>query len=192
MLANCTYGPGSLGCALSHIEMWKKAVEEETPLTVMEDDVRCIPDFYDRAGSVLDVLGDDWDIILWGYLFKPLFMWLDLGLAKAKLSPYDARSAEAFSNLGPALAPSVPIRIAHVFGLQAYSVSPMGARRLLSECLPLRAQHIRFPGTEIVVQDSGIDCATCRVYPEMKAFVCIPPLAIHDDDGDSIRLRTGG
>ena len=36
--ADCPYGNGALGCALSHIELWKKAYAEDRAVTVFEDD----------------------------------------------------------------------------------------------------------------------------------------------------------
>jgi hypothetical protein len=75
----------------------------------------------------------------------------------------------------------------------AYSVSPKGARSLLKYCLPLRKRFIPFPGTGIVANDDGIDCVMCGAYSSMQAFVCIPPLVLHDEvqisDRESLNLE---
>ena len=86
-----SYLPGSLGCALSHVGLWKKADVENRIVTIFEDDAICSRNFQEESARVVSLLPTDWDIILWGYLFHPLFMWLDLGFSKAKLQSYDRR-----------------------------------------------------------------------------------------------------
>jgi hypothetical protein len=76
-----------------------------------------------------------------------------------------------------------------VFGLQAYTVSPKGARALLEYCLPLRKRFIPFPGTGVVIEDTGIDCRMCGAYSSMQAFTCVPPLVIPDYEQPSERLE---
>jgi hypothetical protein len=72
----------------------------------------------------------------------------------------------------------------------AYSVSPKGARALLDYCLPLRGERlIPFPGTGVVIKDTGIDCAVNGAFISMQAFVCVPPLVLHDDEDASVRLE---
>ena len=66
---DCPYLPGSLGCALSHLDLWKQAASLERVVTVMEDDVICSRQFDSESARVRSMLPPDWDIILWGYLF---------------------------------------------------------------------------------------------------------------------------
>jgi GR25 family glycosyltransferase involved in LPS biosynthesis len=181
------YLPGSLGCALSHISLWKKAVSENKVVTVMEDDVACSFAFEEEARRVLSQLPDDWDLIKWGANFYPNFLWMDFGFSKAKLEFYDRRYlTDQIAFQRKRFAPSA-IRIAHSFGLQAYSVSPKGARALIDHCLPLHRRLIPFPSTNVVIEDIGIDSAMCGAYASMQAFLCIPPLAIPDQDQVSDR-----
>ena len=35
------YTPGALGCALSHVALWKKAVSQNKSITIFEDDIIC-------------------------------------------------------------------------------------------------------------------------------------------------------
>ena len=182
------YFPGSLGCALSHLGLWKKADVQNRIVTIFEDDVICSRNFKEEFARVTSLLPADWDVILWGYCFHPLFMWLDLGFSKAKLQSYDRRFEGNYENFQFESFSSAPVRIAHVFGTMAYSVSPKGARALLERCLPLRKRLIPFPGTGVVVDDTGIDCSMCAAYSSMQAFVCIPPLVIHDQAQMSDRV----
>ncbi|MGX5805674.1 glycosyltransferase family 25 protein [Bradyrhizobium sp. Arg314] len=187
--ADCPYGSGSLGCALSHIDLWKLAISENRPITIFEDDVYASLDFFKERDLLMSNATPDWDVIKWGFIFDPLFLWLDFGFSKAKLEFYE-RSANRYPTRfqGAHLSRSL-VRIAHSFGLQAYSVTPKGARILLDNCLPLRKRTISFPGAGVTIEDTGIDCAMCAAYSSMQAFACIPPLVIPDPDQTSDRIR---
>ena len=184
------YGPGSLGTALSHIALWEKAVSENRTVTVFEDDVVCSFDFKDEADRILETLPSDWDFVQWGFVFSPLFAWLDLGVANAKLEFYNRRF-EGGNVLGFRSQKFArwPHRLAHTFGTQAYSVSAKGAGLLLRHCLPLKKRFVDFPGAGVVIDDVGIDCTMCSAYPSMQAFVCIPPLVIQDHTQSSARIE---
>jgi GR25 family glycosyltransferase involved in LPS biosynthesis len=184
------YSPGSLGCSLSHMNLWKKAVSENRVVTVFEDDAVCSENFGKESTDLVSRLPEDWDIVLWGFDFWPKFAWLDFGLAKAKLEFYGDRSLlEDYSRFQAAKLPRSPVRIAHVLGVQAYSISPKGARALLEYCLPIRKRFIPFPGTNVAIKDEVIDCAMCGAYSSMQAFACFPPLVIQDCQQASDRVK---
>ncbi|HTT75030.1 MAG TPA: glycosyltransferase family 25 protein, partial [Candidatus Binataceae bacterium] len=85
------YGPGALGCAMSHLRLWEMAASQDKSITIFEDDVIVSYQFEKKALEVLSNMPDDWAIIQWGYLFHPLFLWVNLGISKAKLLGYGAR-----------------------------------------------------------------------------------------------------
>jgi GR25 family glycosyltransferase involved in LPS biosynthesis/2-polyprenyl-3-methyl-5-hydroxy-6-metoxy-1,4-benzoquinol methylase len=182
------YSPGSIGCALSHIGLWKKAVAEQRVINVFEDDVVCAPTFGERAAEVVAQIPAEWDIILWGFNYDPLFVWLDLGFSRAKLEFYNRIWSGSSGEFATAAFASVPMKIAHCFGTLGYSITPRGAGILLEHCIPLRNQLIPFPGTDIVIDDTGIDCSMCGAYPSMQAFACLPPLVLHDNAQSSDRI----
>ncbi|MFO1061421.1 MAG: glycosyltransferase family 2 protein [Dongiaceae bacterium] len=189
--ADLDYTPGALGCALSHVALWRKAVAENTAITIFEDDALATLGFDEKSRAVLATLPQDWDVIHWGYHYRPLYLWVDLEFAKAKLECYAPRFfGDDIDGFQAASLSSKAVRLAHCFGTFAYSISPKGARRLLESCLPLRRRMIPFPGAGIVNQDLGIDTAMCAAYGSMQAFVAIPPLALHDDRLASIRLES--
>ena len=186
------YAPGSLGCALSHVGLWKKAVEQNKIVTIFEDDAICSLFFNEESEKILSILPEDWDIVQWGANFHPLFMWLDFEFSKAKLEFYDrSYSKDTLAFQRTRYSPS-PVRIAHSFGLMAYSVSPKGARAVIEYCLPLKNRVIAFPGTGVAIKDTGIDCPMCGAYGSMQAFTCLPPLVVHDDEQTSDRIEAGG
>ncbi|WP_027145228.1 glycosyltransferase family 2 protein [Mesorhizobium sp. WSM3626] len=185
--SDCPYPPGTLGCALSHINLWKLSDTENKTITIFEDDARSSFRFIDESTNIISNAPNNWDIIQWGYLTDPFFLWLDFGFSKAKLDFYDRRYTNRTALFQSEKFARSLIKVEHSFGLQAYTITPRGARILLEKCLPLRSRLIPFPGTAVVLNDTGIDCAMCAAYGSMQAFLCIPPLVVHDDDEASDR-----
>jgi GR25 family glycosyltransferase involved in LPS biosynthesis len=186
--ADLTYSRGAIGCALSHIGLWKRAVSENRFTTIFEDDVVASRDFQMDVENVLRIVSGDWDIIQWGYNFDPLFAWVDFGFAKANLRFYDTQVSSIESGYYEKPISSHPHKLMHSFGLQAYTVSPEGAAKLLETCLPLTKRTVTFPGTGPTSDDCGIDVAMNLAYPQMKGFICLPPSVVHDDGVESDRL----
>ena len=55
---------GQVGCALSHIGLWKRMIAEQTPVAlIMEDDARWQPDFW-RIAEQLPAIEWHWDAVL--------------------------------------------------------------------------------------------------------------------------------
>lgn len=50
------YGGGTLGCALSHIELWRAASELERSITIFEDDAVTIENFAEQADAIVKSL----------------------------------------------------------------------------------------------------------------------------------------
>lgn len=188
--SDCPYPPGTLGCALSHINLWKLSASENKTMTIFEDDVRSSFRFMEESANILSQAPADWDIIQWGWIFDPSFVWLDFGFTKAKLDFYDRRYTNRTALFQSEKFSRSLIKVEHSFGLQAYTVTPRGARILLEKCLPLQRRLIPFPGTAVVLDDTGIDCAMCAAYGSMQAFLCMPPLVILDDEQPSDRVAT--
>jgi glycosyl transferase family 25 len=183
-----SYGNGQVGCALSHIVMWRKAIETNSMVTVTEDDVVLARNFLSAQESLVDALPKDWGIVHWGWNFgRSVWAEIPEGVAKSTLQ-FDQdelrKNMEAFHNLQ---VPHAPVRLRHRFGTMAYSVSPAGARFLLDSRLPMTAKLVGFPGFGIGVHNRGIDCLMNGAYPQMKAYVCMPALAVSENRQESSR-----
>ena len=93
------YSDGTLGCAVSHMKLWEMAASQDRSLTIFEDDIVVSLNFEARAREILAAVPVDWDFIQWGVLFNPLFVWVDLGVSKARLERYGTRNYAAASDL---------------------------------------------------------------------------------------------
>lgn len=185
-----TYNDGELGCALSHIKLWRRALKDQSVVTIVEDDAILARNFRSAQESILKELPADWGIVLWGWNFNSL-VWTEIpeGVAPALLKfDQDAlcENIEVFRNSH--VEPSA-FRLLHAFGTVGYSVSPSGAKELLDTCLPLSSMRIVLDADGHSIPNNGIDCAMNRVYPLMKSYVCIPPLVASENRAETSSTR---
>jgi glycosyl transferase family 25 len=176
------YTDSNLGCALSHIRLWRRAVKENRVLTIAEDDARFSRAFPRAHERILQGLPNDWGCILWGWNFDALLE-IDLieGVTRSILRlDQDALRAniDAFQNAEIAAS---PFRLHHGFGLMGYSVSPSGARTMLDICVPLSEVQIEFGEGRPTLRNGAIDSMVNAVYPRIKAYVCVPPLVVSEN-----------
>jgi hypothetical protein len=64
-----TYSPGALGCAMSHVALWKRGLASDAMITIAEDDAAFHSQFQRHAADVMAKLPAEWDLILWGWNF---------------------------------------------------------------------------------------------------------------------------
>jgi len=177
--AQLRYSDGNLGCALSHRRLWEYALRNDTALTVFEDDAILNRHFARRSAALLDGLPGDWDFVLWGWNFDTVLV-VDFlpGISHAivncnqdslrgQLNAYRERDFEVVAH---------PLVCA--FGTLAYSLSPLGARKLLEASRPLRPFNLLFGGPSCTVAHTSIDIMLIAQYPKMRSFACFPPLAV--------------
>lgn len=185
------YAAGSLGCAVSHVALWKEAVRRSEAITVAEDDAIFSRHFEPHMHSLLANIRD-WDFILWSASLR-CYAWLDAlpGGTGARLEFFSGEVMTHVQDFQEAETEPVLLRAHHLLGLVCYSVSPNGARALLDWCLPIRPMIIDFAGFGLRLNNAGIDCIMNGVMPSLKAYVCLPPLAISDErPEESVRINT--
>jgi GR25 family glycosyltransferase involved in LPS biosynthesis len=185
------WGPGTIGCAMSHVMLWELAAEGNGA-TIFEDDVVLPHRFRTRASEVLAGLPKDWDFILWGCLLNPGFAWVDLGDTRVRLHCYgEARhkDADGLRGFQEQDGPRTAVKLLHAFGHHAYSVSAKGARAALDYLLPMRSRQIVFPDAGVRITAKTKDVDLCGLYPSIKAFLCLPNLALPGPHG-SVRELT--
>ncbi len=172
------YTPGAIGCALSHIALWRRTVAANKPATICEDDANFNKDFMRFAGEAVTKLAGKFDLILWGWNFDSVLTF-DLWGISSCTAMFDANQMlsgiERFKtiNFTPTL-----YGLQRAYGCVCYTISPKGASTLLSRGLPLRPMEVFFPGLNKMMPNTGIDVVMSSLYPQMIALVSFPPLVL--------------
>jgi len=189
---NLDYAAGSLGCAISHVTLWREAVARHKVITVAEDDAIFSHQFERHTKSLLSNVRADWDFILWSASLR-CYAWLDAlpGGTGARLEFFSGEVMTHVADFQEAEIEPALLRAHYLLGTVCYSVSPRGARALLDWCLPIRPMIVDFAGFGLRLNNAGIDCLMNGVMPSLKAYVCLPPLVISDErPEESVRINT--
>ncbi len=184
------YTKGALGCALSHRALWDAAISGGQPLMLCEDDAIFNRRFEATATALVDrSLPGDWDIVLWGYNFDE-YIQIDMlpGVSRAVMQFDQAAMRGAIAQFQDSAIVPLLFPLHRALGCPAYSISSKGARLLRDHCFPLRELTLALPGRR-VVRGRGIDIAMNEAYPRLKAFACVPPLVITENDHDISTTR---
>ena len=173
------YSNGALGCALSHLFFWEAAVSQRETITVVEDDAVLHRRFAEHSHELTSRLPPTWDIVVWGWNFDSILM-LDLlpGISPC-VSMFDQaglrQHVDAYQELP--FQPSA-FRLLRCFGTVGYTITPAGASKLKDLALPLATFEIPIPMISPKFPNTGIDVVMNRAYPQLEAFVSLPPLAV--------------
>jgi GR25 family glycosyltransferase involved in LPS biosynthesis len=192
LAADLAYTPGAVGCALSHIALWREAAAGSAPLTICEDDAVLHSSFADVAPRLIGVLPADWDIVVWGWNFDTVLLFDVMPGISPCIAAFDQdqlrRSIDLFQQR-----PANPraYRLLQSFGTIGYTVSPAGARMLLARCLPLRPLTITVPRIVSDLPNTGIDIVMNTVYPKSRAFVSFPPMVVTRNDKAASTVQSG-
>ncbi len=172
------YTAGALGCAMSHLALWRRTVASGKPLTICEDDAHFNKDFPRFAGEAVAKLANKFDFILWGWNFDSVLVFDLWGIsacaatfnADEMLASVDRFKAQTFN---PTL-----YALQRAYGLVCYTISPKGAATLLERALPLRPMEVFFPGLRKNMPNTGLDVVLSGLYQEINALVSFPPLVL--------------
>ncbi len=173
------YTAGAYGCALSHLSLWAKAIESQVALTIAEDDAVFRSDFHEAQNRLLASIAGEWDIIVWAWNFDSILS-LNImpGISTVVASFNQRQMRSAVDNFVSSRETPALLKLDKCFGTPAYSISPIGAERLMSLCVPFDNYSVFFPGLNRALPNNGIDIALNRYYPSVNSFVCLPPLAV--------------
>jgi GR25 family glycosyltransferase involved in LPS biosynthesis len=190
------YADGALGCALSHLTLWRQVAAGTRALTVCEDDAVFAADFLATANARLAALPQGWDIVLWGWNFDSSLVFQVLPGLPAFLL-HRERPPTAGDLYAAAQAPASPqlFRLNRACGTLAYTVSPKGAAQLLAHCTPLRPLRIPVLEAATTWPNTGIDMMMSAFYAQLQAYVSVPPLAISPNavaNSTTLMVVTGG
>jgi len=172
------YPPGMIGAALSHRALWRRCAEQGKNYLVFEDDAVIRHDAKAMLFPLLRSIGS-WDIVLLGYNFDSVLDFrvsddIDFGGSFSQWYP----TPEQIARFSQSRDPVTLLRLNVALGACAYAVSPSGARNLMQACFPMdnRAVSVRFLDRSF--PSYGLDCMMAVAYRNLRAFVCVPPLAM--------------
>ena len=199
ILSKDFFSPGALGCAMSNIALWDKAIANNQTVTISEDDAIFNYQFEQRADELLKTLPPDWDLIYWGFNFD-MFLCFDMNPG---VSPCVATFDQDQMRAGTAAFQKQSIKpqafkAIWVFGTSCYSISPRGAQVLKSKILPLRPQVVAIPEAKRVpsfgasFRTVGIDNCINAVHRQINSFVCFPPLVVSKNEPEKSTMGRSG
>lgn len=141
---------GVVGCALSHLELWKRLVNSGQEMClILEDDVEFAPSFALKLEEILKTAPPFWDLLFLGHHLQKQFI-------------TDHRDPEKLPTWENMLDYSVPQRKSWV-GTFAYLVSREGAQKLIEFVETQGIQH-------------GVDYLMQLRFPHVSAYGCRPML----------------
>jgi GR25 family glycosyltransferase involved in LPS biosynthesis len=173
------YTAGALGCALSHLAQWNLAAASDRFVTIAEDDAIFHLEFEPLAEKVIASLPPDWDIIQWGWNFDSILAFDLMPGISNSVAVFDQtklrENVAAYMQL-----PVTPVayRLQRSLGTVCQSISPAGATKLLRHCLPIRPMEAFYPILNRSIPNTGIDNMMNELYPQINAYVSLPPLVI--------------
>jgi GR25 family glycosyltransferase involved in LPS biosynthesis len=169
---------GAYGVALSHLALWDKAIQDQTAITVAEDDAILRGDFQAMHPKKLAELPPDWDFVLWGYNFDaPLSLNAMPGISSVVMQFDQAQMRRSVPEFLSCSSEVSLFRLDACFGVPAYSISPAGAAKFKALCFPARNFFLRLAFNQRM-RNTGIDMAMNAVYAKTHSYACFPPLAI--------------
>lgn len=177
------WGKGAIGAGLSHMMLWKKCIELDAPIIVLEDDVFVSDNFLNVLECLPSVEMSTHDFILFGWNFDSVL--------KAELLP----GIEFISLFNPAFPDSSVIRslfssadekklcvLRKALGLPGYLLTPSGATKLLNGIPRFVAEPLCVGRGIPQVPCLTLDAQMNRLYPEMRSYVMVPPVVIAEND----------
>lgn len=104
-------GRGSVGCYLSHVTLWKRCVELNQPILIMEDDINFVDGFMEKLEKISEYLPRD-GLTLFNYQF----------------------------NTRPEKENEYIFKVKHFFGLGFYTITPEFIKKILDFLFPIKYQ----------------------------------------------------
>lgn len=160
---------GVMGCALSHYNLWKQLADsKDSEYLILEDDVKCTPDFLAKFSDIFQHIPKDADLLYLGGVlpqnldaYKTCVEPVNKYIGKLKDNPYCGTTNSFFH-----------------FGTYCYVLTNSGAKKIISIIKKIGISH-------------GIDIMLGNFVNEMKIYVSLPLVATvtQFDDQDFINAN---
>ena len=181
------YSSGAVGCALSHLNLWKKCIEINKPILIMEDDVIVSYEFTKHLDTVMQMLPENWDILQLSYNFDSVLSFNNTSyeVCNGVFGKKNITSTDIETFVQSKIYPTIA-KLNHSFGTSAYVINPKGARILKSKCFPLNNTIVNIPFLNNI-SCFTIDCMMNTVYKDISAYVCILPFVMTPHISDNYK-----
>lgn len=175
-----TFNDPAIGCALSHLTLWQHSININQPVTVIEDDCLLHENFSTLSSDASQKIGD-YDLIQWGWNFEGPIEYMSSGSMGKIKAVFDhallCKSTEYFLTHRES---ALLHKVLFYYGTTCYTISPAGARRLISLLLPFKDFY---PYLNVRFQfNLGLDCSLNYVHPIINSYACIYPIAFTLND----------
>ena len=177
------WSQGAIGSGLSHCLMWRRCLQLNRPICVLEDDVLVASDWQQSCSEALDQAPAETDVLLLGWNLDSVL--------RAEIFP----GVTCISLFEPAF-PSVPqirsvldqqsqrqvVRLHKALGLPGYVVTPRGAQKLLHGLPSFEAEPLMVGRGIPEVPSMTLDAQMNHLYPQLQALVVVPPLVLAENN----------
>jgi len=181
------YTLGAYGCAFSHLSLWERCSVQEEVFHIAEDDAVFRSDLAKHITSTMKKF-PNFDLLYWGYNRDLNFamQFPGFGEVTALFNESSICTEDDLIHFQNNHLPFIFPKVGRVFGTLCYSVSPKGARKLLSTYYPIqpvfksvnwsdglgRNQNYHF-------ENVGVDVATGVILADQyDSYAAFPPLAV--------------
>ncbi|MBL7236474.1 MAG: glycosyltransferase family 25 protein [Komagataeibacter hansenii] len=181
---SCQFTRGAIGSGLAHVALWGLVAKNGTPAHIFEDDAFLCRNFEQESARVIASLPEDWDIILWGNNSDTALQFELLPGITQCVAVFSQDSVRMGINKFRDMdVTSLPLPLTQTFGICGYAISPLGARKMIKNCLPMTTVDIAYSSLGgRVLTATSIDHLMNQYYPTMKAYTSFPPLCLTDND----------
>ena len=180
------WSKGAIGSGLSHCLMWRRCLDLNRTICVLEDDVLVASDWRQRCSEALDQAPKEIDVLLLGWnLDSVLRAEVFSGVACISLFEPAFPSPQQIKTVLDQQSRRRVVRLEKALGLPGYVLTPRGAQKLLLGLPRFEAEPLLVGRGIPQVLSMTLDAQMNRLYPELRAFVVVPPLVLAENDQET-------
>jgi glycosyl transferase, family 25 len=171
---------GSLGNAISIVQLLRRCIENDEIMTILENDAILAHDFDPCSLRLLESIGFDFDIVQWGWNWDSVLYLFPMSVAfgPMKMTARQNMAEMGFRKFQELKCHRTLIPLGHQWSTHCFTVTPRGAKSLLEGLLPLNTDPFFREDLDLRIQPKSVDSMMGRCYPKLKAYSCFPPLSM--------------
>lgn len=177
------WSKGAIGAALSHQFLWRKCINDDQAMCVIEDDTILASKFLGDFLSIWSQNLEEIDFLLLGWnldsVLKAEFL---PGISFVSLFEPPFPSIKQIKEIVNSVSTRSLIPLEKALGLPGYIVTPSGARKLLDGISEFIAEPLIVGRGIPQVLSMTLDAQMNRIYSSMNSLVVIPPLLLAEND----------